>query len=91
MQNKLTQATPELPVEVQEQGMIVAKAESDFILVVALYDTDGRHDTTDLGDYLRASWSIPFRGSTASATPRYSARNMPCVSGSIPTSSTITS
>ncbi len=54
VQNKLTQATPELPAEVQQQGLIVAKAESDFIMVIALYDTDGRHDTTDLGDYLNS-------------------------------------
>jgi hydrophobe/amphiphile efflux-1 (HAE1) family protein len=60
VQNKLTQATPELPAEVQEQGLIVAKAESDFILVVSLYDTDGRHDTTDLGDYLESKLVDPI-------------------------------
>jgi len=54
VQNKLTQATPLLPAEVQAQGLIVAKAEADNIMVIALYDTDGRHDTTDLGDYLNS-------------------------------------
>jgi hydrophobe/amphiphile efflux-1 (HAE1) family protein len=60
VQNKLTQATPLLPAAVQAQGLIVAKAESDFITVVALYDTDGRHDTSDLGDYLTSKIVDPI-------------------------------
>jgi hydrophobe/amphiphile efflux-1 (HAE1) family protein len=59
VQNKLTQATPLLPSAVQAQGLIVAKAESDFVMVVGLYDTDGRHDTTDLGDYLSSKLVDP--------------------------------
>jgi HAE1 family hydrophobic/amphiphilic exporter-1/multidrug efflux pump len=60
VQNKLTQATPLLPPSVQAQGLIVAKAQSDFILIVGLYDTDGRHDTTDLGDYLSSKLVDPI-------------------------------
>jgi hydrophobe/amphiphile efflux-1 (HAE1) family protein len=60
VQNKLNQATPELPTEVQQQGLVVAKAQSDFILIVALYDTDGRHDTTDLGDYVNSKLVDPI-------------------------------
>jgi hydrophobe/amphiphile efflux-1 (HAE1) family protein len=60
VQNKLNQATPELPTEVQQQGLIVAKAQSDFIMIVALYDTDGRHDTTDLGDYVNSKLVDPI-------------------------------
>ncbi len=60
VQNKLTQATPLLPSEVQAQGLIVAKAQSDFIMIVALYDTDGRHDSTDLGDYLTSKMVDPI-------------------------------
>jgi hydrophobe/amphiphile efflux-1 (HAE1) family protein len=60
VQNKLTQATPLLPTEVQAQGLIVAKAESDFIMVVGLADTDGRHDATDLGDYLTSTLVDPI-------------------------------
>jgi hydrophobe/amphiphile efflux-1 (HAE1) family protein len=60
VQNKLNQATPELPAEVQQQGLTVAKAQSDFILIVALYDTDGRHDTTDLGDYVNSTLVDPI-------------------------------
>jgi hydrophobe/amphiphile efflux-1 (HAE1) family protein len=60
VQNKLTQATPLLPTEVQQQGLIVAKAQSDFIMVVGLYDTDGRHDSVDLGDYLSSKIVDPL-------------------------------
>jgi HAE1 family hydrophobic/amphiphilic exporter-1/multidrug efflux pump len=60
VQNKLTQATPLLPTEVQAQGLVVAKAQADFIMVIALYDTDGRHDSTDLGDYLSSKLVDPI-------------------------------
>jgi len=60
VQNKLTQATPLLPAAVQAQGLIVAKAEADFIMVVALYDTDGRRDATDLGDYVSSTLVDPI-------------------------------
>jgi hydrophobe/amphiphile efflux-1 (HAE1) family protein len=60
VQNKLTQATPLLPSEVQAQGLVVAKAASDFIMVIALYDTNGRHDTTDLGDYVTSKMVDPI-------------------------------
>jgi hydrophobe/amphiphile efflux-1 (HAE1) family protein len=60
VQNKLSQATPELPSEVQQQGLVVAKAQSDFIMIIALYDTDGRHDTSDLGDYLTSKIVDPI-------------------------------
>jgi hydrophobe/amphiphile efflux-1 (HAE1) family protein len=59
VQNKLTQATPLLPSAVQAQGVIVAKAEADNILVVALYDTNGQHDTTDLGDTVNSTLVDP--------------------------------
>ena len=59
VQNKLTQATPLLPASVQAQGLIVAKAQADFILVVGLVATDGRRDTTDLGDYLNSKLVDP--------------------------------
>jgi multidrug efflux pump len=60
VQNKLSQATPELPSEVQQQGLIVAKAQADFILIVALYDADGHHDITDLGDYVNSKLVDPI-------------------------------
>ncbi len=42
VQNKLQAATPLLPAQVQQQGLVVAKSQASFLLVVGLYDTDGR-------------------------------------------------
>ena len=54
VQNKLQSALPLLPVEVTELGVNVAKAQGDFLMVVALYDTSGRYSSIDIADYLRS-------------------------------------
>src|SRR5215467_8610466 len=38
VQNKVQQALPRLPQEVQAQGLTVTKSNPDFLMVVALYD-----------------------------------------------------
>src|SRR5579864_7244364 len=38
VQNKVQQAIPQLPSQVQQQGVTVAKAQSSFILVIAMFD-----------------------------------------------------
>src|ERR1700753_4487980 len=38
VQNKLQLATPILPQEVQQQGLVVAKATRNFLLILGLYD-----------------------------------------------------
>jgi len=51
VQNKVSQATPRLPTEVVQQGVTVAKANSGFLLVVALKSTNpaiGRDALADL-------------------------------------------
>ena len=40
VQNKLQAATPLLPQEVQQQGIQVAKATSNFLIVLGLYSED---------------------------------------------------
>ncbi|MES2492244.1 MAG: efflux RND transporter permease subunit [Pseudomonadota bacterium] len=52
VQNKLQAATPLLPQEVQQQGILVAKATQNFLLVVGLVSENGRHDGADLSDML---------------------------------------
>ena len=86
MQNKLQQAPPLLPQEVQQQGLAVAKSSASFLLIVALYDTTDRYTDIDISDYLNSQLQDPLAGSTASATSRCSAPSTPCASGSIPTS-----
>jgi The (Largely Gram-negative Bacterial) Hydrophobe/Amphiphile Efflux-1 (HAE1) Family len=52
VQNKLQLAMPLLPQEVQQQGVRVAKATKNFLMVAALVSTDGRMSASDLSDYL---------------------------------------
>jgi multidrug efflux pump len=51
VQNKVSQATPRLPTEVVQQGVVVAKGNPGFLLVVALKSSDpsiGRDQLSDL-------------------------------------------
>ncbi len=52
VQNKVQQALPRLPQQVQRQGLVVTKANADFLMVVALFDTSGRMSSADVSDYL---------------------------------------
>jgi multidrug efflux pump len=54
VQNKLQSALPLLPLQVTQQGISVAKAQGDFLMVVALYDTSNRFTSIDIADYLRS-------------------------------------
>jgi multidrug efflux pump len=54
VQNKLQSALPLLPAQVTQEGIGVAKAQGDFLMVVALYDTSGRYSSIDIADYLRS-------------------------------------
>ncbi len=60
VQNKLQVATPLLPLAVQQQGLTVAKAQSAFLMVVALYDTDNRYTNVDIADYMRSNLVDPL-------------------------------
>src|ERR1700749_1568793 len=48
VQNKLQLATPLLPQEVQQQGLRVAKATRNFLMVVAFASADGSMSGTDI-------------------------------------------
>ena len=51
VQNKVSQATPRLPGEVVQQGVVVAKANNGFLLVIALQSDDpavGKDELSDL-------------------------------------------
>ncbi|WP_019645372.1 efflux RND transporter permease subunit [Novispirillum itersonii] len=52
VQNKLQLAMPLLPQEVQAQGVRVAKATKNFLVVAALVSKDGRYDQAYLADLL---------------------------------------
>ncbi len=60
VQNKLQSATALLPLEVQQQGLVVAKSARNFALIVALESTDDSHDQDDLGDYVASQVADPL-------------------------------
>jgi multidrug efflux pump len=55
VQNKLQLATPLLPAAVQQQGLVVAKATKNFLMVLGFVSEDGSMKQADIGDYVTAS------------------------------------
>ena len=60
VQNKVQQATPLLPAVVQQQGLIVDKAQVSFLMVIALYDKAGRYNDIDIGDVINSKVVDPI-------------------------------
>jgi multidrug efflux pump len=60
VQNKLQLATPLLPSAVQQQGLTVAKAAKNFLLIVALYSETGAHTDSDVADILVSKFQDPL-------------------------------
>lgn len=55
VQNKLQAALPLLPQEVQQQGLVVTKANNNFLLVAGFYSEDGSFSEKELGDMLNST------------------------------------
>ena len=60
VQNRVQQALPRLPQSVQAQGVIVTKANPDFLLIVAVYDSWDRATNIDISDYLVSHLQEPI-------------------------------
>src|SRR5882724_4611426 len=60
VQNKLQLATPLLPVEVQQEGLRVAKATRNFLVVVGFYSSDGSMSSEDVSDYIASHVQDPI-------------------------------
>ena len=60
VQNKLQLAVPNLPLEVQQQGLRVAKATKNFLLVVAFYSQDGSMGPYDIADFIASNVQDPM-------------------------------
>ncbi len=60
VQNKLQLATPLLPQQVQQQGIRVAKATKNFLLVIGAYSDDGKMSDIDLANYIAANVQDPI-------------------------------
>jgi hydrophobe/amphiphile efflux-1 (HAE1) family protein len=50
-QNRVSIALPRLPPEVQQQGIIVKKVSSAFLMAVSLFSPEGRYDSEFLNNY----------------------------------------
>jgi multidrug efflux pump len=60
VQNKVQQALTRLPNAVQTQGVTVTKSQSDFLMIVALYDASDKATATDIADYLVSNLQDPI-------------------------------
>jgi len=60
VQNKLQAATPLLPQEVQQQGLLVNKSALNFLLIVGIYSENGSHSSGDLGDIVASKIQDPL-------------------------------
>ena len=60
VQNKLQLAQPRLPQAVQQQGIRVAKATKNFLVVLGFVSTDGKLSTVDLSDFIASTVQDPL-------------------------------
>src|SRR5262249_10923596 len=52
VQNKIQQALTRLPNAVQNLGVTVTKAQTDFLIIIVLYDERDQSSASDVADYL---------------------------------------
>jgi multidrug efflux pump len=79
VQNKVALATPRLPSEVTQQGVVVAKANSGFLMLVALISDNPNFDRNALNNFIAANVldqisRLPGVGSTQHFGSEYAMR-----------------
>ncbi len=60
VQDKLQQAESRLPTEVQKTGLTVTKSQSDFLMIVTLYDKTNKASSSDIADWLVSNMQEPL-------------------------------
>ena len=55
VQNKVQQAMPSLPLEVQQQGVTVSKSGGGYLHIIGFVSEDGSMDAHDIDDYIGSS------------------------------------
>jgi HAE1 family hydrophobic/amphiphilic exporter-1/multidrug efflux pump len=60
VQNKLQLAMPQLPQEVQRQGVRVAKSNRNFLMIAVFYSEDGSMSRNDITDYVASTLLDPM-------------------------------
>ncbi|MGF1687118.1 efflux RND transporter permease subunit [Photobacterium japonica] len=60
VQNKLSAATPLLPIDVQNQGVRVEKASNSILMVIGFVSDDPNVDNNDISDYIASNVLDPL-------------------------------
>ena len=60
VQNKVQSAVVLLPQQVQQQGVVVAKTQSNFLMIVALADPTDHYTNNDIGDFMVSNLQDPL-------------------------------
>ncbi len=60
VQNKIQGAIPRLPPTVQQAGIVVTKSQSNFLLIIAIYDETDKATPIDISDYLQSTLQDPI-------------------------------
>jgi multidrug efflux pump len=60
VQNKVQQAIPRLPPSVQQQGIVVSKSQTNFLTIVAIYDSLDKATGNDIADFLANTMQDPI-------------------------------
>ena len=60
MQNKLSLAAPQLPIEVQQQGIRVSKGVANFFMIVGFVSTDNSTDAAAISDFIVSTVQDPL-------------------------------
>lgn len=60
VQNKVQQALSRLPNAVQQQGLTVTKSQTDFLMLVGIYDKTDTASQADISDYLVNNFQDPI-------------------------------
>jgi multidrug efflux pump len=60
VQNKVQQAESRLPTEVQQSGVTVEKSQSNFLLIMGVYDKTDKSSSSDIADWLVSNVQDPL-------------------------------
>jgi multidrug efflux pump len=60
VQNKIQQGISRLPQAVQQQGLTITKANPDFLMILALYDSTDKSTNQDVSDYVVSNLQDPI-------------------------------
>ncbi len=60
VQNKVQQAESRLPTEVQQSGITVEKSQSNFLLIMGVYDKTDKSSSSDIADWMVSNVQDPL-------------------------------